>query len=148
MKVVLRADVADLGRKGDVCDVADGYARNYLVPRGLALRFSPGAESQAAAMRKASIHREAIDRDDAVELAATLASMVVTIGAKATPTGHLYGSVGAADIVAALESQSGAVIDRRVFDLAAPIRDVGTHMVTCRPHPEVELELTVEVVPS
>lgn len=146
MKVVLRADVDGLGRRGDVCDVADGYARNYLVPRGLALKSSPGAESQAAAMRRAAVARAAADRQDAVELAERLAEKVVTVAAKAAASGHLYGSVGPADIAEALQSQSGITVDRQAFLLEAPIKEIGTHPVTCQLHPEVELAVTVEVV--
>ena len=146
MKVVLRADVDGLGRRGDVCDVADGYARNYLVPRGLALKSSAGAEAQAAAMRRAAVARAAADRQDAVELAERLAEKVVTVAAKAAAGGHLYGSVGPADIAEALQAQSGITVDRQAFLLESPIKEVGTHPVTCQLHPEVELAVTVEVV--
>ena len=135
-----------LGRRGDVCDVADGYARNYLVPRGLALKSSPGAESQAAAMRRAAVARAAADRQDAVELAERLAEKVVTVAAKAAASGHLYGSVGPADIAEALQSQSGITVDRQAFLLESPIKEIGAHPVTCQLHPEVELAVTVEVV--
>lgn len=146
MKVVLRADVDGLGRRGDVCDVADGYARNYLVPRGLALKSSAGAEAQAAAMRRAAVARAAADRQDAVELAERLAEKVVTVAAKAAAGGHLYGSVGPVDIAEALQAQSGITVDRQAFLLESPIKEVGTHPVTCQLHPEVELAVTVEVV--
>ena len=146
MKVVLRADVDGLGRRGDVCDVADGYARNYLVPRGLALKSSAGAEAQAAAMRRAAVARAAADRQDAVELAERLAEKVVTVAAKAAVGGHLYGSVGPADIAEALQAQTGITVDRQAFLLESPIKEVGTHPVPCQLHPEVELAVTVEVV--
>lgn len=148
MKVILRADVDGLGRRGDMCDVADGYARNYLVPRGLALKSTAGAEGQAAAMRRAGLARAAVDRGAAAELAERLATVSVTIAAKVAPSGHLYGSVGPADLSAALQAQAGVEIDRGAFALESPIKVVGAHLVRCRLHPEVELDMAVEVVPD
>ena len=145
MKVVLRADVDGLGRKGDVCDVAAGYARNYLVPKGLALKSSPGAERQAEAMRRSAALRSAADRADAEEIAVRLAPAVLSVSARAAETGHLYGSVGRADIVAAVESQVGAVVDSEAVVLDAPIREVGSHTVLFRLHAEVAVPVTLEV---
>ena len=145
MKVVLRADVDGLGRKGDVCDVAAGYARNYLVPRGLALKSSPGAARQAEAMRRSAALRNAADRADAEEIAVRLAPAVLSVPARAAESGHLYGSVGPADIVAAVESQVGAVVDSEVVVLDAPIREVGSYTVLFRLHAEVAVPVTLEV---
>ena len=145
MKVVLRADVGGLGRKGDVCDVAAGYARNYLVPKGLALKSSPGAERQAEAMRRSAALRSAADRADAEEIAVRLAPAVLSLSARAAESGHLYGSVGPADIVAAVESQVGAVVDSEAVVLDAPIREVGSHTVLFRLHAEVAVPVTLEV---
>ena len=145
MKVVLRADVDGLGRKGDVCDVAAGYARNYLVPKGLALKSSPGTERQAEAMRRSAALRSAADRADAEEIAVRLAPAVLSVSARAAETGHLYGSVGPADIVAAVESQVGAVVDSEAVVLDAPIREVGSHTVLFRLHAEVAVPVTLEV---
>lgn len=148
MRVVLRADVEGLGRKGDLCDVAAGHARNYLIPRGLALRSSPGAERQATAMRRSAALRRAADRADAEEIAVRLAPTVVAVSARAAESGHLYGSVGAADIVAAVEAQTGAVIDSKAVDLDAPIKETGSHTVLFRLHADVEVPVTVEVAPA
>ncbi|MCY3645273.1 MAG: 50S ribosomal protein L9 [Acidimicrobiaceae bacterium] len=145
MKVVLRADVEGLGRKGDVCEVAAGFARNYLVPKGLALKSSPGAERQAEAMRRSAALRRAADRADAEEIAVRLAPAVLSVAARAAETGHLYGSVGPADIVAAVESQVGAVIDPAAVMLETPIREVGSHTVVFHLHADVEVPVTVEV---
>lgn len=145
MKVVLRADVEGLGRKGDVCDVAAGFARNYLVPKGLALKSSPGAQQQAEAMRRSAALRRAADRADAEEIAVRLAPAVLSVAARAAESGHLYGSVGSADIVAAVESQVGAVIDSKAVALDAPIREVGSHTVLFQLHADVEVPVTVEV---
>jgi large subunit ribosomal protein L9 len=145
MKVVLRADVDGLGRTGDVCEVAAGYARNYLVPKGLALKSSPGAQRQAEAMRRSAALRRAADRADAEEIAVRLAPAVLTLSARAAESGHLYGSVGSADIVAAVEAQVGAVVDSKAVALEAPIRETGSHTVLFRLHADVEVPVTVEV---
>ena len=145
MKVVLRADVEGLGRRGDVCDVAAGFARNYLVPKGLALKSSPGAEQQAEAMRRSAALRRAADRADAEEIAVRLAPAVLSVAAPAAESGHLYGSVGSADIVAAVESQVGAVVDAKTVVLDAPIREVGSHTVLFQLHADVEVPVTLEV---
>ena len=145
MKVVLRADVDGLGRKGDICDVAAGYARNYLVPKGLALKSSPGAQQQAEAMRRSAAMRRAADRADAEEIAVRLAPAVLTVSARAAESGHLYGSVGPADIAAAVKDQVGAVVDSKAVALDAPIKQTGAHTVLFRLHADVEVPVTVEV---
>ena len=145
MKVVLRADVEGLGRKGDVCDVAAGFARNYLVPKGLALKSSPGAERQAEAMRRSAALRSSADRADAEEIAVRLAPAVLSVAARAAESGHLYGSVGPDDIAAAVESQVGAVVDPAAVMLETPIREIGSHTVLFHLHADVEVPVTVEV---
>ena len=145
MKVILRADIEGLGRTGDVCDVAAGHARNYLIPRGLALKSSPGAARQAQAMRRSAALRRAADRADAEEIAVRLAPTIVTLSARAAESGHLYGSISAADIVAAVEDQVGAVVDANAVIVDAPIRETGLHMVLFRLHAEVEVPVSVEV---
>ncbi len=146
MKVVLRADVPNVGNKGDVLDVADGYARNFLVPRGLALQASKGAVAQAVSMRRAREQREARERGSAEDLAARLTPEVITVSAKAGAEGRLFGSVTAADVVAAVESQTGVALDRRKLHLEEPIKALGRHEVPVRLHSAVELRLAVEVV--
>jgi large subunit ribosomal protein L9 len=146
MKVVLRADVPNVGNKGDVLDVADGYARNFLVPRGLALQASKGAVDQAVSMRRAREQRDARERGSAEDLAARLTPEVITVPAKAGAEGRLFGSVTAADVVAAVESQTGVALDRRKVHLEEPIKALGRHEVPVRLHSAVELRLAVEVV--
>ncbi|HEV3400551.1 MAG TPA: 50S ribosomal protein L9 [Acidimicrobiales bacterium] len=146
MKVVLRADVPNVGNKGDVLDVADGYARNFLVPRGLALQASKGAVDQAVSMRRAREQREARERGSAEDVAARLTPEVITVAAKAGAEGRLFGSVTAADVVAAVESQTGVALDRRKVHLEEPIKALGRHEVPVRLHSAVELRLAVEVV--
>ena len=146
MQVILRSDVANLGRKGDVCTVADGYARNYLVPRGLALRASKGAMAQAESMRRSREQREARDREGAEQLATRLVASVITVGARAGAEGRLFGSVTTADLAEAVEAQSGVVLDRRRIHLEEPIKTLGVHEVPLRLHADVAVQLRVEVV--
>ena len=146
MKVILRADVPEVGHKGDVLDVADGYARNYLVPRGLAMAASQGALAQAESMRRARAVRDARDREAAEEIATRLTPLAITIKARAGAEGRLFGSVTPADVAAAIEAQSGVEVDRRRLHLDEPIRALGAHEVPLRLHPDVEVRLNVEVV--
>ncbi|MGH9183577.1 MAG: 50S ribosomal protein L9 [Acidimicrobiales bacterium] len=145
MKVILRTDVTELGRRGDVLEVADGYARNYLLPQGLVMRANPGAIEQAASMRRAREAREVAERAQAEDLARRLAPTVIRIVARAGPGGRLFGSVTAADIAAAVMDQTGVAIDRRKVALDTPIRELGTHQVPVRLHADVELPATVEI---
>lgn len=145
MKAVLRVDVAGLGHKGDVVDVADGYARNYLVPKGLAMKASKGAEVQAEGMRKARAIQDAADRDAAQEIASKLVSAVVTIPAKASGEGRLFGSVSASDIVVAVHEQTGFELEVATLRLDEHIKDVGEHTVMARLHPEVEFPVHIVV---
>ncbi len=145
MKVILRNDVDGLGRKGEMCDVADGYFRNFLSPKGLALKATSGAEGQAEAMRRAASLRDAATRADAEEIATKLVPMVFNIVAKAGEGGRLFGSVGSADVAEAVEAQSGVVVDRRTLDLTQPIKDLGQITVMCKLHSDVQFPITVEV---
>lgn len=146
MKVILRTDVDRLGKRGDVIDVADGFARNYLVPKGMAMKATEGAIAQAAAMRRARDLRDAQDRAAAEEVATTLVPKVITVTARAGAEGRLFGSITSADIATAVEEQTGVVIDRRKVVLTEPIKSVGTHVVPVKLHPEVEFPVTVDVV--
>jgi len=146
MQVILRSDVPELGKRGDILDVSDGYARNYLVPKGLAMKATSGATAQAASMRRARDLRDAQDRSAAETLATTLVPKVITVTARAGAEGRLFGSVTAADIAAAIEEQTGAQIDRRKLVLAEPVKSLGTHVVPAKLHADVEFPVTVEVV--
>ena len=148
MKIILKSDVDGIGNKGDIVDVKDGYARNYLVPKGLALKATRGAEAQAASMRRARDVKDAQDREAAQQVATSLVSTVVTIPAKSGAEGKLFGSVTTADIVAAVQEQSGVEIDRRQVQLDEPIKDLGSHQVMTKLHAEVEFPLSIEVVPG
>jgi large subunit ribosomal protein L9 len=146
VKVILRADVPAVGHKGDVLDVADGYARNYLVPRGLAMAASKGALAQAESMRRSRAVRDARDREAAEEIATRLTPVTITIPARAGAEGRLFGSVTPADVAAAVQAQTGVEVERRRLHLDEPIRALGAHEVPLRLHPEVEVRLSVEVV--
>ncbi|HEY7107012.1 MAG TPA: 50S ribosomal protein L9 [Acidimicrobiia bacterium] len=147
MKVVLREDVDTLGRKGDLLDVADGYARNYLVPRGLAIKATKGVVAQAEAMRRNREAREVRDREAAQDLADRLtAGGPLTVPARAGEGGKLFGSVTAADIVVAVHERAGVEIDRRTVQLDDPIRELGEVEVPVRLHTDVTATLTVAVV--
>ncbi len=147
MRVILRDDIAAVGHKGDVVDVADGFARNYLVPKGLALVASPGVLAQAGAMRDARAKRQARDREAAEQVARQLTAAVVRVPAKAGADGRLFGAVTPADLVAAVSAQAGVELDRRRVQPQEPIKALGAHEVPVRLHPEVEATLRVEVVP-
>ncbi len=146
MRVILRADVAAVGTKGDVVEVADGFGRNFLLPRGLAMWASPGAEAQAAAMRRSRTVKDVVARGAAEEVAKTLVAATVTVPAKVGSAGRLFGSIGTAEIAGAIAAQTGIEIDRRKLHLDEPIKATGTHLVPAKLHPDVEFPVTVEVI--
>ena len=146
MKIVLRDDVENLGRKGDLLEVADGYARNYLVPRGLAMRATKGAVKQADAMKRNRAAREERDRGAAQELATRLDGQRVTVNARAGEGGKLFGSITTTDIAQAVQAQTGVELDRRSIDLAEPIKELGGVDLTVQLHPDVPATFHVEVV--
>lgn len=149
MKVILRADLSQLGKRGDIVDVSDGYARNYLLPKGLGMVATPGALDQAGAMRRARDLRDAADRDAATTVASALVPKVIMITAKAGAGGRLFGSVTAADVVAAVTAQTGIELDRRTLHLPEHhIKTLGEHSVTAKLHAEVEFPIRLEVVPA
>jgi large subunit ribosomal protein L9 len=145
MRIVLRDDVDNLGKKGDLVDVADGYARNYLVPRGLALKASAGSQKQADAMRRNREARERRDREAAQALAAQFEGRTISIKARAGGEGRLFGSVTSADIADAVTKQTGAEIDRRKLVLDEPLKELGGVDLLVRLHPEVVATIHVEV---
>jgi large subunit ribosomal protein L9 len=145
MRLLLRSDVQGLGKKGDLVDVADGYARNFLVPRGLAMKASKGAEAQAASMRRSRDVRDAADRTAAEEIAKVLVPQVINVSAKAGAEGRLFGSVTTADVVDAVQAQTGVELDRRTLHIDEPIKSLGTHAVQAKLHADVEFAITLEV---
>ncbi|HEY0816809.1 MAG TPA: 50S ribosomal protein L9 [Pseudonocardia sp.] len=149
MKIILTADVANLGAPGDVVEVKDGYGRNYLLPRKLAIVATRGAEKQVETIKRAQRARQIRDLGHAREVAGDLDKLTVTVKAKAAgDSGRLFGSVTAADVVAAVRSAGGPVLDKRAVEVSGQIKTVGTHPVTVRLHPEVTAQVAVDVVAS
>jgi large subunit ribosomal protein L9 len=147
-RLLLRADVDGLGRRGDIVSVSDGYARNYLVPKGHAVAAPAGIERQAEVMRQVRDQREARDREAAEAIARQLVPTVVRVPARAGSGGRLFGSVTAADVVEAVTAQTGIELDRRRLVGFEPIRALGVHEVPVKLHADVEFRVTVEVAPA
>src|SRR3954468_20789915 len=147
MKVVLRDDVASLGQKGDLVEVKPGYARNYLVPRGLAIVANRGVVAQSEAMKRNRVARDRREREAALELAGKLEGRALTITARAGEGGKLFGSVGTADVASAVHEQLGVEIERRAIGgIDEPWKELGTFEVTIRLHADVVPTVTVNVV--
>ena len=145
MKIILRSDLTKVGKRGDIVEVAEGYARNYLLPKGLALVATDGAVAQAASMRRGRDLRDAKDREAAETIAKVLVSRTIAINAKSGTEGRLFGSVTASDVAEAVQAQTGIDIDRRKLHMGDPIKTLGTHSITVRLHSDVEFPVTVEV---
>jgi len=148
MKLILTQEVSGLGEPGDVVEVRDGYGRNYLVPRGLAMRWTRGGEKQVADIRRAREVREIRDLGDAREISARLESLPVQLETRAGQNGRLFGSVTPADIVAAVQRAGGPQLDRRRVELVDPIKTVGSHQVRVRLHSDVTATVSVDIVPA
>jgi len=146
MKLILTQEVTGLGAPGDVIEVRDGYGRNYLLPQGLAILATRGAEKQIATIRRARDVRGVRDLGQARALAAQLGGLTVRLGTRIGSSGRLFGSVTAADVVDAVEAAGGPKLDRRRVELTSPIKTAGTHTVSVRLHPEVAATVPVEVV--
>ena len=143
MKVLLLRDHDKLGKAGDVKNVADGYARNYLLPRGLAVLASPGALKQADAIRKSEEKRRAQLHAEAEAVANQLTGITLTFRALAGETGKLYGSITSNDIVEKIKSDKGIELDKRKVELREPLRSLGTHTVPVRLAPDLVPTVTV-----
>jgi large subunit ribosomal protein L9 len=148
VKVILNQEVRGVGAPGDIVEVADGYGRNYLLPRNLARLATAGAVRQAEGIRARRADREIADLEQARTVAAHLESLRVVIPAKAGKEGRLFGSITTPQIVDAVARTGGTQIDRRRIHLDSAIKNVGTHRITVRLHPEVEATVNVEVVPA
>jgi large subunit ribosomal protein L9 len=148
MKLILTQDVAELGDKGDVVDVADGYGRNYLVPRSLAVKATTGALRQADAMRVAREEAIRAARMEAEAYAQSLTGTRVVVAARSGDEGKLFGSIGEGDIAAAITKFTGINVDRKIVHIEGPIKEIGLHEVTLRPHNEVEFAVTLDVIPA
>ncbi len=146
IRIILRDTVRGLGKRGEIVDVSDGYARNYLLPQGLAMRASAGAETQAVTMRASRDVKDARDRAAAEEIAKQLAPMVIKLGARASKEGRLFGSISEGDVAEAVYNQTGLEIDRRAIAMNEHIKSVGMHSVPAHLHNDVQVFLQVDVV--
>ncbi|HEX9034780.1 MAG TPA: 50S ribosomal protein L9 [Streptosporangiaceae bacterium] len=146
MKLILTQEVTGLGAPGDVVEVAGGYGRNYLVPRGLAMHWTRGAEKQIEQIKRARAAREIRSVDDAKAAAERLAGLRIRMQTRAGSGGRLFGSVSTSDIAAAVKKAGGPELDRRKIEIGNPIKTIGSHQVAVRLHPEVSATLEVEVV--
>ena len=145
MKVLFKKDVQDVARAGQVKDVADGYARNFLIPRGLAVAATAAALKQVAEVQAVASRHAADEERDARELKQRLEAQPIVVEAKAGSQGRLYGSVTAADLATAIQKQIGTMVDRRDLELPEHIRQVGSYDVTARLHRAVTATITLEV---
>jgi large subunit ribosomal protein L9 len=148
MKLILTQEVDGLGGPGEVVEVKDGYGRNYLVPRGLAMRWTKGAEKQVASIRRAREVRDVRDLGHAHEIKAQLERLRVKLPVRAGSSGRLFGSVTVADIASAVTAAGGPAIDKRRIELGAPIKTVGSHSVKVRLHSDLAANVDLDVVAS
>jgi large subunit ribosomal protein L9 len=146
MKLILTQEVSGLGTPGDVVEVRDGYGRNYLLPRGLAVAWTKGGEKQVASIRKARSSREIKTLEEAQKVKSTLEGKAVTLTARAGATGRLFGAVTPADVAEAVAAVGGPTLDRRKVELPQPIKAVGDYTVHVRLHPDVQARVAVQVV--
>ncbi|UGQ08899.1 50S ribosomal protein L9 [Yinghuangia sp. ASG 101] len=146
MKLILTHEVTGLGEPGDIIEVKDGYGRNYLIPRGFAIRWTRGGEKEVASIRRARKVREIKNLDQANEVKAQLTGLKVRLATRAGESGRLFGSVTVADVASAITAAGGPELDKRRVELGAPIKTLGTHRVTVRLHQEVSAALDVDVV--
>jgi large subunit ribosomal protein L9 len=145
IEVILREDIQTLGRAGEMVRVKPGYARNYLLPQGLAYEATEGNKKRIAAETRARTSKNEAERSEAQRVAATLSGVTLKLSGKAGEEGKLFGSITAQDIADALERQ-GHVVDKRRIELEHPIKTVGEHGVSVRLHPEVNADVRVSVV--
>ena len=145
-KLILTQEVAGLGTSGDVVEVKDGYGRNFLLPRGLAIVATRGAQKQVETIRRTQEGKRIRDLDHAKEVAGQIQGLgTVTVTGKAGQGGRLFGSVTPADVVSAVRSQGGPNLDKRFIDIAGHIKSTGDHEVTVRLHPDVAVALPLDV---
>jgi large subunit ribosomal protein L9 len=146
MKLILTREVSGLGLPGDIVEVADGYGRNYLVPRGSAIVWSKGAEKQIVQIKRARDAREIRGLEHAQEIKAQLEALTVSLQARAGEGGKLFGSVTQSDVVGAVKAAGGPLVDKKRVHLPGHIKALGSHKVTIELHPDVvaTVPLTVE----
>ena len=146
MKIILTQEVSGLGTPGDIVEVKDGYARNYLLPQGFAISWTKGAEKQVSVIKRARDAREIRDLGQANEVKAQLSSLKVTLSARSGSGGRLFGSITPAEIVDAVKAAGGPALDRRRVELPGHIKTTGAYNVSVKLHPEVTATFPVNVV--
>ena len=146
MKLILTQEVTGLGTPGDVVEVKDGYGRNYLMPRRLAVAWTKGGEKQVASIRKARQAREVATLEEAQQLRSRLEARTVKLAVRAGAAGRLFGAVTPADVAAAVEAAGSGTVDRRKVELAQPIKSLGDYKVLIRIHPEVQAKVSLQVI--
>jgi large subunit ribosomal protein L9 len=148
MRLILTKDVPDLGSKGEIVDVAGGYARNYLVPQALAMKATPGTIRQAEDMRRARIETERKALEAGEQLAQSLVGSRVVVAARAGDEGRLFGSIGVNDVTEAIKKFTGVEVDGEIVKIEVPIKEIGLHEISIQPHPDVEFKVILDVIPA
>ena len=148
MKLILTQEVDGLGAPGDVVEVKDGYGRNYLIPRGVAIRWTRGAEKTVESIKSARATRAVRDHDHAAEIKQKLESAPVSVKVRAGEGGRLFGAVTVSEIAGALAEASGEQVDKRTIAVKNPIKSLGTHVVSVKLHDEVSATVALNVIPA
>jgi len=148
MKLILTQEVTGLGAPGDIVEVKDGYGRNYLVPRGLALRWTRGAEKTVESIKSARASRAVRGHDHAAQIKTKLEAQPVNVSVRAGSGGRLFGAVTVAEIAGALAEASGEQVDKRTIVVDNPIKSLGAHEVSVKLHDEVSAVVALNVVPG
>jgi large subunit ribosomal protein L9 len=148
MRVILTSDVDGLGHKGDVVEVADGYGRNFLVPQSKAIKATRGAMKEAEGLRRSRDEAQRVIKAAASQIAEALADSRVIVAARSAEEGKLFGSIGARNVAEAIASYTGVQVEPQMIMLTGPIKEIGQHEVTVKPHPEVQFQLTLDVIPA
>lgn len=148
MKLILTQEVDGLGAAGDIVDVKDGYGRNYLLPNGVAIAWTKGAEKQITQIKRAREAREIRGLEHANEVKQQIEALDIKLPVRAGEQGKLFGSVTVADIAGAIRSAGGPLVEKRSITLSKPIKTVGSYKVSIRLHPEVAVSAAVDVVPA
>jgi len=147
-KLILIKDVSGVGTAGEVVEVSDGYARNFLLPKHMAVKASEGALKNASDARNAREETQRRSREEAEAIATQLVGSRVVIAAQSGDEGKLFGSIGVADVVEGVEKFTGIALDRKTVRLAEPIKSIGLHEATIRLHADVEFPLSLDIIPA
>jgi large subunit ribosomal protein L9 len=148
MKLILTQEVDGLGAAGDVVEVKDGYGRNFLMPRGVAIRWTRGGERQAESIKQARSSRAVRDHDHAEEIKAKLAAEPVDVKVRAGSGGRLFGAVTVSAIAEAIAESTGEAVDKRLIMVAQPIKSLGAHTVSVKLHDDVSADVALNVIPA